>query len=766
MTARQRSWLLPPAVLALIAGILLGRNTPSPALALVACLPVLATVLLGKGLLRFAACLVLSLAVGVAAGSLAWHPSLPPEADYDVQGVISDEIRSGHFGQVRIKLTHVTLNGREHSGGAYWTFYLSDDEELPAGLEPGKFVSFRAGLYYPSGSVNPDGYDFREELLRDGIDIGLYGQENLEVSDPPFFSFPGMAASLRHRLTEMLIDRMGEETGGYTAALLFGQRSLIPSEDRDAFSKLGIAHLLSVSGFHVGILVGLLALLFRLLHPRPVTRLVLYAVILAAYCALCGMNPPVVRASLLLLVSLGGKILNRPRTGLHAVCAVLYVMLLWSPVQLTGVSFLLTFSAVLGLTLVTPGIMRHNPFRRRLPRWLWDSAAVVFGAQLGILLPELWFFQKLPLLGFIISIPATAYASALIALDWITLLLLPVPGLSGLLASLASAATSLLTGLVRNLSALPGISLWAHAPNGVTVLGILLVATALCALLRLSRKTRGCLLAAGVVLTVVSLLPMPHTSTEYIQFSAGNADAAVLWDQDRVIVIDTGTDDGILSTFLRRRRLTPDAVVLTHLHSDHAGGLRSMLDDEIPVPLLLLPAGAEEQLVHEDITALLAQLRASGTEIRYLGKGDELSLPSGSLSVLWPENGKTRPGQDANRYSLVSLITLKGVTLLQSGDISGEYEMYSAVPADLLKAPHHGSSSSSSEAYLDAVDPQAVLLSCKSESRHLSYAERLSPDTVLWSTARSGALTLRFDEGRVAVIPYLQENTLSPESAR
>ena len=57
-------------------------------------------------------------------------------------------------------------------------------------------------------------------------------------------------------------------------------------------------------------------------------------------------------------------------------------MLLWSPVQLTGVSFLLTFSAVLGLALVTPGISRHNPFRRRLPRWLWESAAVVLGAQL------------------------------------------------------------------------------------------------------------------------------------------------------------------------------------------------------------------------------------------------------------------------------------------------------------------------------------------------------------------------------------------------
>ena len=137
MTSRQRSWLLPPAVLALIAGILLGRATPSPVLALIACLPVLAAVLLGKGMLRFISCLVLSLAIGAAAGSLAWHPSLPPEADYDVQGVITDEIRSGHFGQVRIKLSHVTLNGREHSVAPTGPSTFPGTRSFPPGWDRG-----------------------------------------------------------------------------------------------------------------------------------------------------------------------------------------------------------------------------------------------------------------------------------------------------------------------------------------------------------------------------------------------------------------------------------------------------------------------------------------------------------------------------------------------------------------------------------------------------------------------------------------------------
>ena len=753
MNSRQRSWLLPPATLMLIAGILVGRSTVSPWWAFFGCVPLLAGIFLLKDRLRFIGCLLLSLALGVVCGSLAWHPSLPPEGGYEVRGVVSEEVRYGSFGHVSVELSDVTLDGREFSSGAYWTFY-ADDGEISADLRPGKMVEFRADLYIPSGAENPDGYDFREDLLRRGITVGLYGKEDLTVSDPSFFSFSGWTASFRHSLTDALTDRMGEEAGAYTAALLLGQRAMVPSEDRAAFARLGVAHILSVSGFHVGILAGILGLVFRLLRLRPGVRFALYAVVLAFYSALCGFSQPVVRASLLLLVVFGGKLLNRPRVGLHSLCAVLYIMLLRSPAQLTGVSFQLTFAAVLGLTLITPGISARNPFQRRFPKALWNAAAVVLGAQLGVLFPQLYYYQKLPLLGFLVNIPVTAYASALIALDWVILIFLPVPGLSDLLSGAGSAAISLLTWIVRSLAGLPGITVWTPAPTRFTAIGILLVFAALCAMLRLSRRIRVVLLAAGAALTVFSLFPAPHAATEYIQLSVGNADAAVLWDQDRVIVLDTGEEDGVVSSFLRRRRLTPDAVILTHLHADHAGGLRSMISDGIPIRLVCLPAGAEDQAVQEDILSLLAELRASGTEICCLGRGDELPLPSGSLAVLWPEAGKTRRNQDANHYSLVSLIRLKGVTMLHAGDITGLYEMYSAVSADILKAPHHGSSGSSSPEYLDAVSPDVVILSCDGASRHADYAERLPEGVALYSTAVSGAVTLRFEDQSFTVVPF------------
>ena len=756
MTDRQRAWLLPPSALFLMIGILVGRSTPSPWPALLACIPLLICIAISRRWIRYLACLLLFAALGTIAGSSAWHPTLPPEGDYDVQGVISEEIRYGSFGQVRVTLSNVRLNGTSCPSGAYWTFYAREGEELPV-LEPGKQISVRAELYYPEGADNPDGYDFREDLLRKGITVCLYGYDQLSVSDPEFFSPAGWTASVRHQLTMDIMNRMGEENGSYTAALLLGQRSLIPAEDRAAFSRLGIAHILSVSGFHVGILTGLLGLLFRLLRLKPAVRFWLYTIILVIYSALCSMSPPVVRASLLLLVTIGGRIWNRPRSGLHSLCVVLMIMLLVSPVQLTGASFLLTFSAVLGLVLISPEIRSHNPFRGKIPGKLWDSFSVLAGVQIGLLLPVMYFYQKLPLLGFLINIPFTVCASILISLDWLMLLLLPLPALSDLLITVCSGITTLLTGTVRFLSGIPGISLWVPAPSWLTVAAVLLLFVALCVLFRFSWKIRSTLIAAGFTVLVLSLVPLPHHDTEYIQFSVGNADAAVLWDQDHLIVMDTGLDDGVVSTYLRRRRLTPDAVILTHLHTDHAGGLRSMLRDEIPVPLLYLPYGAEKQQVDEGILNLLQELKKTGTEIRYLGKGDELALPSGSITVLWPENGKVRPGQDANRYSLVSLLRLNGVTFLQTGDIAGEYELYSAVPADLLKASHHGSSSSSSSEFLSVVSPQVVLLSCRNNNRHESFRTRLPEDVPLYSTAVSGALTLRFEDGKVILIPCLRD---------
>ena len=756
LTLRQRGWLLPPAAVALLAGVFVGRASSQLLFSVAACILAFVAVLLLKGRLRFVACIVFAFVLGSLAGYLGFHPSLPAEGEHRVGGVISGEITDGNFGQVRVPLSSVTLNDRPVSGGAYWTFYIDErkGEKKPDDLLPGKYVSFQASLYHPGGAVNPDGYNFRESLLRKGITFGVYGNDELVIRDPDFFSYTGFIASLRHKLSEALVIGLGTETGGYASALLLGMQSLIPSEDHEAFANLGIAHILSVSGFHVGVLIGALALLFRWLNLRQKVRLLIYAVVLFFYATLCGMNLPVIRAALYTLLFVEGRILNRPRSGIHLLSAVMIITVLFSPAQVTGASFALSYFAMFGLLWFIPWAERLNPSRKKVPARIFESLIVTFGVQLALLLPELYFYQRLPLLSFLINLPAMTVFSFLIWLYWIALVLLPIPGLTALLSVPLSWLTGNLLSTVRWLGKIPALTLWLPSANGVTALGVMLMLAGLCALVRLSGKIRLPLVLAGMAVIVVSLLPWPHTGTDYIQFSAGNADAAVLRDQDQVVVFDTGTDDGQVSGYLRSHRLTPALVILTHLHSDHAGGLLALARDRIPVRTICLPVGAESQDIADGILDLLNQYRDAGTEIRYLSRGDVIPLPSGTLTVLWPEDGRVRPGQDANDYSLVSRLVLKGTSMLLTGDLSGAYEMYAAAPAEILKASHHGSPSSTSPEFLSAVSPDVILLSCKADARSEQFMERAGAPTV-WSTSDCGALTVRFEENGYTVIPYL-----------
>ena len=758
MTSRQRGWLLPPSALALLAGVFIGREVSGLFWPIFACIMALVSVLLLKGLGRFIACVVFSLTLGFCTGSVAFHPVLPPEGEYTVRAVVSDEVSSGSFGQIRVYLSDITLDNRPYGGGAYWTFY--SDADLPD-LLPGKEVLFHASLYHPRGSDNPDGYNFREALLQRGVTVGLYGSGELTVRDSDHFSFSGRIAGIRHLISSSFISALGQETGSYASALLLGMRSLIPSEDREAFSRLGIAHILSVSGFHVGVLIAVLAAFFRLLKFRPAVRLLFYAVLLSAYAALCGMSQPVIRASMLLLLSREGQLLNRPRSGIHLLSAALFIMTLLSPVQVTSASFQLTFCAMFGLIWFSPLVRRFRSFQNRFLRIVMESLVITFGVQLGLLFPELFFFQRLPLLVFFINLPAMLISGILISLFWIVLILLPFPGFAASLSGILSAVTGGLLSGVRWLGALPGLTVWIHMPTMITVIGVFLVFLAFCSFLRIRRGFRALSSVFGIAIIVLSLLPVPHSTTDYIQFSAGNADSAILWDQDKVYVIDTGNEDSPLSSYLRKHRLIPDAVILTHLHTDHAGGLRSLIDDGIPVRQVFLPCGADIQQIHPDIISLLSDLRAAGTQIRYLSRGDVIPLPSGTLSVLWPENGKVRAGQDANRYSLVSRLALKGSVLLQAGDIDGSYESYCAAPADILKASHHGSPSSTTPGFLETVSPGVVLLSCQKLDRLQDFRSRL-PGISVYGTPESGALTVRFEEGYYTVIPYIS-NQITPE---
>lgn len=433
--------------------------------------------LLGRRRTRAAGCLLLTFLLGTALGIRTANPTLPPEGDAQVTGVVAGEVDfRAEKGQVRVILRDVTLNGEHIASGAYWTFYLKADENIPDFLMPGARISMTAEVYHPQGQRNPHGYDFRQALRQKNILIGLYGAAKLQAL-PDGLSLYGLAARFNHRMAQTLRDVCGEKAGQLASAVLLGMRDEVPDEEQEQFRRLGIAHILSVSGFHVGVLVALLALLIMPVKHRRL-RMALTLPILLAYAFLTGGNAPAIRAVLLWAIVCWGRIRHKRVLMLHVLCASAMIQLMFAPAQLFSASFQMTYgvmAAICGITAqIAPNAQKKRGWKGKILSLLSVSAA----AQFGVLLPELYWFGRVPLLGIAVNVLLVAGMNVLLLLDWVTLLLTPIPWL----AALPGAATRAVSeGFLHLVNALGRFAptLWTRQPDAWVVLGWLLVFAAL-----------------------------------------------------------------------------------------------------------------------------------------------------------------------------------------------------------------------------------------------------------------------------------------------
>lgn len=330
----------------MMVGIALDFQAPTSAMPMLCVSSALAgLLLLGRRRTRAAGCLLLTFLLGAALGIRTANPTLPPEGDAQVTGVVAGEVDfRAEKGQVRVILRDVTLNGERIASGAYWTFYLKADEKIPDCLTPGVRISMTAEVYHPQGQRNPHGYDFRQALRQKNIQIGLYGAAKLQAL-PDGLSLYGLAARFNHRMAQTLRDVCGEKAGQLASAVLLGMRDEVPDEEQEQFRQLGIAHILSVSGFHVGVLVALLALLMMPVKHRRL-RMALTLPMLLAYAFLTGGNAPAVRAVLLWALVCWGRIRHKRVLMPHVLCASAMIQLMFAPAQLFSASFQMTYGVM------------------------------------------------------------------------------------------------------------------------------------------------------------------------------------------------------------------------------------------------------------------------------------------------------------------------------------------------------------------------------------------------------------------------------------
>lgn len=637
----------------------------------------------------------------------------------------------------------------------------------PVALRYGDHVEIEGVLRQPKGRRNPGGFDYRAYLARRQVFGIFYPNRHQEIL--PIFQagFPPLrwAERLRRRV-EDTIDRLYRKHPDHVQILkgmLLGKRSELSESTYDIFRNSGSLHVLAVSGLHVGLITALCFLSFSLLQiPRKtVCFLTIGSVML--YACLVGFRPSVLRASFMAILFLIAQIIDRDADLINLLAFAALILLLINPAQLWDVGFQLSFAAVACIVYLLPRWIdfianifmdastqaEHSVSQReeawgggwkRTIRWLIVAFGVTLSAQVGTFLIIARHFCR-------------AYPIGLIAGPFVVALAGPIVGIASISVVIGMVWFPLATPFVSANHFILFIFLkivaffgqpWAGVKMSPPSLGWISVYIAICLAIlhwRWVWEHRDKALLVGTAVLAICIwdaaLKEEGNLLEIAFLDVGQGDAAfVQFPDGKSILIDGGAnwrdykngrgyDNGerVLDPFLCHKGVfNLDLIVLSHPDNDHGGGLAHILRTFNVKRVLGVSDQTLPSPTHRDLHRIIDRKGIP----HELGNAGVIQLtPTAQLALLHPldEASVNLIDEDTNNDSLVLKITYGSVRVLFTGDIKHETEFALIsdgydLRADIVKVPHHGSESSSSSEFLDAVRPRKAIFSVSNRNQY------------------------------------------------
>lgn len=674
------------------------------------------------------------------------------------------------------------------SWGSRFTLKPQEDPEVgvrvglrkcPVAVSYGDMVEVKGELGVPPGQRNPGGFDYRAYLRQNGVYFLLDAKGDSVVTvlargqgNPVIRNF---VLPLRREVFQVFGATLNGEPEALLKGLILGERSDLPHETIDAFADTGTVHILAVSGLNVSLVILVFFLLFRALGFSPTLANLLLIPLLVLYAGLTDFTPSVVRATIMALVFIIGFLLEREPLSLNSLgAAALLILILW-PQALYGTSFQLSFAATFGIAFLAPRLnnLLSEDFRKTLvAKWVVLPVIVSLSATMFSTPLILRTFYRLSLispLSNLVILPMVTLSTAL--------------GFAQVLAGFMSISLSRIFA-AANWPVLKAIlvstKFFAHLPYsaqrfglpGLSLISIygLLLSTPWVRRQWVARVA----FAASAVLFIAPLTGRvleTHSKIMTVTFiDVGEGDAALLeFPNGRALLLDGGNayegwnagEQDVAPFLWEHGRTCLDAVVASHLHQDHVGGLPFILEHCRVSRLIESEASCSTSAG----AALHRAVRKCKIPHYQIEAGDTLFIDSEvDIRALSPTpevmaEVQTDPEPDPNLTSVVLKVTYRGVSFLFPGDLPSEADaaLFSQgydISSTVLKVPHHGSLRGSSPDFVQAVHPRLAVVSLSENNSHSfpnpSVVELYhQAGTRILRTDQEGAISVKTDGQRL-----------------
>jgi competence protein ComEC len=560
--------------------------------------------------------------------------------------------------------------------------------------------------------------------------------------------------------------------GSVVEALLLGERERMVPEVTRSLQQAGIYHLFALSGAHIAIISFLFFTLFRIAKLPERTNYILLILFLSFYAFLVEGRPSILRATIMALAYLLAKLIWRSVNLLNILSLSAFLLLLFNPMNLFSLGFQLTFAATLSIILFFPKVIKLLP---RLPLRISEILAVSITAQLGVLPFVASAFNRVVFSSLILNLAAIPLVGSIMALGYIFLFLsLLSPFLAGALARLIDFIVGVLISSSHLFDPIPILSFRVPTPPDAIIVGYFLCLGLLLIPKKLPWQKLIASFCFSLFLLAIIIYPFSASSKTlkmtFIDVGQGDSILVEFPGQKKMLIDGGGTPEDtfdigeyVVSPFLWKKGIKKvDYIVLTHAHPDHMNGLKAVVRN-FRTGEFWEAFSPQDSEPYEKLIRHLS----SKTIRRRMFRGQVEMIDGIKIEVLNPVRTDPLFSKVHNDQSIVLRISYGRTAFLLTGDMGKEVEtelVRSSFPlfSQVMKSPHHGSDSSSSQEFLLAVSPVFVIISTGAGNRY-----GLPDPDVLERYGRSGIRVYRTDlDGAVEVTSDGQRITLRTASPK